>query len=87
MDGACFVACTVARQGSFQGGEGMRAEVDVGNDLTEIRWSAEVDRDGSGRCRSFLPFLTNFFVNSLYRFSFYINTYKTREYRRSGRPF
>ena len=34
----CFSVSTVARGGSFQGGKGMRAEADVGEDLVEFWW-------------------------------------------------
>ena len=34
MDGACFALGTVAREGSFQGGEGRV--------LVQVRWSAEL---------------------------------------------
>jgi hypothetical protein len=36
VDGACPAAGMVAEEGSFQGGEGMRSEVAVGDDLAEV---------------------------------------------------
>ena len=46
MDGACFSACLIASEGSFQGDEGTRAEEGICEDLVEVGWSAKV---GSGR--------------------------------------
>ena len=37
----------VAGKGTFQGGEGTRAEVSVDEDLMEVGWSDEID---SGEC-------------------------------------
>ena len=34
----------IAREGSFQGGEGIWVEADVGEDLAEVGWSAKVDK-------------------------------------------
>ena len=34
-----FAVCMDAREGSFQGGEGTRAEAGVGEDLAEVGWS------------------------------------------------
>ena len=41
MFGACFAKYTVAKEGSFEGGEGARAEVGVGEDLAEV-WKLTV---------------------------------------------
>ena len=46
MGGPCFAAGMIAREASFQGGLGMRAEAGVGEDLAEVGWSAEVDSGG-----------------------------------------
>ena len=36
VDGTCLAAGMVAGEGYFQGGEGMRAEAGVGEDLAEV---------------------------------------------------
>ena len=43
MDGTFPAAGMFIREGSFQGGEGTRAEEDVGEDLAEVGWCVEVD--------------------------------------------
>ena len=43
MDGVSLAMSMVAREGSFQGDEGMWAEMGVGEDLVEVGWSMEVD--------------------------------------------
>ena len=46
VDGECFAVGMIAREGSFQVCEGMWAEVGVGEDLAEVGWCAEVEREG-----------------------------------------
>ena len=43
VDGTSHAVGTVARMGCFQGGEGTRVEAFVGEDLTEVGLSVEVD--------------------------------------------
>ena len=42
-DGTCFGMGLIAREGSFQGGKGTTAKVNVNEDLGEVGWSEEVD--------------------------------------------
>jgi hypothetical protein len=41
VNGTGLEAGKVAKDGSFQGGEGTWAEADVGEDWTEVGWSVE----------------------------------------------
>ena len=40
MDRTCFAVSSIAWKGSFQGGEWMKAEVGVAEDLAKVEWSA-----------------------------------------------
>jgi hypothetical protein len=47
VDAACLAVGTVAREGSFQSGEGLWVEASFGEDWAEVGQSAEVDIGGS----------------------------------------
>jgi hypothetical protein len=46
VDGACLAVGMVAGEGSFHSGGETRAEMGVGEDLEEVRWSTEAEGGG-----------------------------------------
>ena len=43
MNGECCIAGSIASEESFRDRKGTRIQVQVSEDLTELRWSAELD--------------------------------------------